>query len=138
MSQDIKLYTMEGKILDLLPFKKGVGKNGSFWTKQEFLLSPIDTPEKPVFIFSWKELPDISVGDDVVVYFKITSTSTNNQWFTNIIAVSIINKTNIQLKNAPNEVKRNSHSKHSKKDNGKQATKKENFSFEDIASDFDF
>ncbi len=85
---------ISGKIIFVLPFIEGEGRNGK-WRKQSYVLETADQyPRKVCFdLFNDRiEQFPLKVGDQVEVSFDIDSREYNGRWFTNIQAWKVVNK----------------------------------------------
>jgi len=84
---------VKGKIQQILKSESGVSRAGKEWKKQEFVIETEDQfPKKICFtLFNDKSslINDLSVDEEVEVYFNVESREYNGKWFHNINAWKI-------------------------------------------------
>ncbi|TAF66033.1 MAG: DUF3127 domain-containing protein [Cytophagales bacterium] len=78
---------ISGKLLLKLAEQSGEGKNGT-WRKQDFVIETQEQYPKKVCFSAWgdkvKTLQDISIGEEVKVYFNVESREYNGKWYTDL------------------------------------------------------
>ncbi len=83
-----------GRLIQKLTMQSGVGKSGSNWQKQEFVIETTDSqyPQK-ICASLWGDKTDMlnsfNIGDTVVVSFDISSREYNGKWYTDVRAWKI-------------------------------------------------
>jgi hypothetical protein len=84
---------LSGKLSQFLPEVSGTGKNGTPWTKREFVIETIDSFPKKICISAWgdktAELTGIGVGEMIKVSFDASSREYNGKWYTELRAWKI-------------------------------------------------
>ncbi|PKP27731.1 MAG: hypothetical protein CVU02_02790 [Bacteroidetes bacterium HGW-Bacteroidetes-19] len=81
---------ISGKLIQKLPLQSGVGKTGTSWQKQEFVIETIETYPKKICANLWGDKADIlqsiNIGDQVVMSFHVESREYNGKWYTDVKA----------------------------------------------------
>ncbi len=83
-----------GRLIQKLALQSGVGKSGSNWQKQEFVIETTDSqyPQK-ICASLWGDKVDMlnsfNIGVTVVVSFDISSREYNGKWYTDVRAWKI-------------------------------------------------
>lgn len=83
-----------GRLIQKLSLQQGVGKSGSNWQKQEFVIETLESqyPQK-ICASLWGDKTDMlnsfNIGDTVVVSFDISSREYNGKWYTDVRAWKI-------------------------------------------------
>jgi len=75
---------LKGKVIQLLPLQKGMGKKGE-WRKQEFIVEVPGQFPKKVCVSCWGDKIDqfrLAVDDMVTVSIDLESREYNGRWFT--------------------------------------------------------
>ncbi len=84
---------ISGKLIQKLPLQSGVGKTGTSWQKQEFVIETVEAYPKKVCANLWGDkveaLNAINIGDSVIVSFSIESREFNGKWYTDVKAWKI-------------------------------------------------
>jgi hypothetical protein len=84
---------ISGKLDQFLPEVSGTGKNGTAWTKRDFIIETIDNFPKKICIAAWgdktAELNGISIGEMIKVSFDVQSREYNGKWYTDLRAWKI-------------------------------------------------
>jgi hypothetical protein len=84
---------ISGRLSQFLPEVSGTGKNGTAWTKRDFIIETIDNFPKKVCIAAWgdraADLSSISEGDMIKVSFDVQSREYNGKWYTDLRAWKI-------------------------------------------------
>ena len=84
---------ISGKLILKLPIQSGVGKTGTSWQKQEFVIETEEQfPRKVCFtLFNDKTslLSGFNTGNEVEVSFNLESREFNGKWFTSVNAWKI-------------------------------------------------
>jgi len=81
---------ISGKLIQKLPLQSGVGKTGTSWQKQEFVIETIETYPKKICANLWGDkvdvLQSINIGDQVIMSFSVESREYNGKWYTDVKA----------------------------------------------------
>lgn len=81
---------ISGKLIQKLPLQTGVGKTGTSWQKQEFVIETIETYPKKICANLWGDkvdvLQSINIGDQVIMSFSVESREYNGKWYTDVKA----------------------------------------------------
>lgn len=84
---------ISGKLIQKLPIQSGVGKTGTSWQKQEFVIETVETYPKKICANLWGDktdaLQNINIGDQVIVSFNLESREFNGKWYTDVKAWKI-------------------------------------------------
>ncbi|HPE39786.1 MAG TPA: DUF3127 domain-containing protein [Bacteroidales bacterium] len=84
---------ISGKLILKLPIQSGVGKTGTSWQKQEFVIETVESYPKKVCANLWGDktdaLQNINIGDQVIVSFNLESREFNGKWYTDVKAWKI-------------------------------------------------
>jgi hypothetical protein len=83
-----------GKIIKILPFQTGAGKNGT-WKKQEFVIETTGQIARKVCFSLWGDKIDqfnLQEGEDAEISFDLESREYNNRWYTEAKAWKIVKK----------------------------------------------
>ena len=84
---------ISGKLIQKLPLQSGVGKTGTSWQKQEFVIETVEAYPKKICANLWGDKVDalnaINIGDSVIVSFSIESREFNGKWYTDVKAWKI-------------------------------------------------
>jgi hypothetical protein len=80
-----------GKVQQMLPQQSGIGKNGTSWSKREFVIETIEQYPRKVCISVWGEKSDSleqqhPVGSMVKASISIESREYNGKWYTDVRA----------------------------------------------------
>ena len=82
-----------GKLISKLELQSGIGKTGSSWQKQEFVIETIEQYPKKVCANLWGDKIDalsaLAIGDTVIVTFNLESREFNGKWYTDVRAWKI-------------------------------------------------
>lgn len=83
---------IRGKVVQVMPTKTGMGKNGP-WHSQEFVLETTDKYPKKVCMTLWGEENinkyDLVEGMTVTAHIELDSREYNGKWYTNVKAWKI-------------------------------------------------
>ena len=81
---------ISGKLIQKLPLQSGVGKTGTNWQKQEFVIETVETYPKKICANLWGDkvdvLQSINIGDQVIMSFHVESREYNGKWYTDVKA----------------------------------------------------
>lgn len=84
---------ISGKLSQFLPEVSGTGKNGTTWTKRDFVIETIDSFPKKVCLSAWgdktAELNGVGEGEMIKVSFDVSSREYNGKWYTDLRAWKI-------------------------------------------------
>jgi hypothetical protein len=84
---------ISGKLIQKLPLQTGVGKTGTSWQKQEFVIETIETYPKKICANLWGDkvdvLQSINIGDQVIMSFSVESREYNGKWYTSVKAYKV-------------------------------------------------
>ncbi len=84
---------ISGKLIQKLPLQSGVGKTGTSWQKQEFVIETIETYPKKICANLWGDKTDalnaLNIGDQVIMTFNLESREFNGKWYTDVKAWKI-------------------------------------------------
>lgn len=84
---------ISGKLILKLPIQSGVGKTGTSWQKQEFVIETVESYPKKICANLWGDktdaLQNINIGDQVIVSFNLESREFNGKWYTDVKAWKI-------------------------------------------------
>lgn len=86
---------ISGKIIAVLPLQSGVGKNGTEWKKQEYVIQTSDQyPKKMCFNLWGDRIQEFGIqeGQDLDVSFDIDCREWNGKWFNDIKAWKVIQR----------------------------------------------
>ena len=79
-----------GRLIQKLELQSGIGKTGSSWQKQEFVVETIEQYPKKICANLWGDKVDalaaVNIGDILVVSFAIESREFNGKWYTDVRA----------------------------------------------------
>ena len=82
-----------GRLVQKLEIQSGIGKTGSSWQKQDFVIETIEQYPKKVCANLWGDKLDIlstlEIGDTIIVSFNVESREYNGRWYTDIRAWKI-------------------------------------------------
>ena len=82
-----------GRLIQKLELQSGIGKTGSSWQKQEFVIETIEQYPKKVCANLWGDKVDVlstlEIGDTIIVSFNVESREFNGRWYTDIRAWKI-------------------------------------------------
>ena len=84
-----------GKIVEVLPMRSGVSKNGNEWKSQDFILEE-NGGDKLIFgVFGEDKLNsyNLHVGSEAAVTLKIEATSWNGKYFTKVSCLNCLSNT---------------------------------------------
>ena len=85
---------ISGKLIQKLPLQSGVGKTGTSWQKQEFVIETIETYPKKICANLWGEkteaLNALNIGDQVIMTFNLESREFNGKWYTKVKAWKVV------------------------------------------------
>lgn len=76
-----------GKIIQVLDLQSGVGRNGTEWKKQDYVLETNDQYPKKICFNIWGDKIDqiaLQVGEDVTVSISVESREYNGKWYTDV------------------------------------------------------
>jgi len=83
-----------GKIIQVLPIQKGVGRNGNPWKVQPYVLETLDQYPRKVHFEVFGEdrirMNPCAIDQLVTVSFDIESREFNGRWYTSIRAYRIV------------------------------------------------
>lgn len=88
-----------GKIIQVLDMQSGVGRNGTEWKKQDYVLETADQYPKKVCFNIWGDKIDqfaVQVGEDVTVSISVESREYNGRWYTDVRGL-FVNKVAAQM-----------------------------------------
>ena len=80
---------ISGKIIAVLPLAKGMGRNGSEWKKQDYVIETHEQYPKKMSFNLWGDKIDqfnIQAGEELTVSFDIDCHEYNGRWFNDIRA----------------------------------------------------
>jgi hypothetical protein len=84
---------LTGKLSQFLPEVSGTGKNGTTWTKRDFVIETTDNFPKKICLSAWgdktAELTGVGVGEMIKVSFDVQSREYNGKWYTDLRAWKI-------------------------------------------------
>ena len=83
---------VSGNLIEVLPELSGTSKNGTAWTKQEFVIETTDKfPKKICLSISGVQnnISQFSLGDSIKCHINIESREYNGRWFTDVKAWKI-------------------------------------------------
>jgi hypothetical protein len=84
---------ISGRLNQFLPEVSGTGKNGTAWTKRDFIIETVDNFPKKICISAWgdkaAELNGIGIGEMIKVSFDVQSREYNGKWYTDLRAWKI-------------------------------------------------
>jgi hypothetical protein len=84
---------ISGKLSQFLPEVSGTGKNGTTWTKRDFVIETIDSFPKKICLSAWGdkigELTGVGEGEMIKVSFDVQSREYNGKWYTDLRAWKI-------------------------------------------------
>jgi hypothetical protein len=84
---------ISGRLNQFLPEISGTGKNGTAWSKRDFIIETVDNFPKKICISAWgdktAELNGIGVGEMIKVSFDVQSREYNGKWYTDLRAWKI-------------------------------------------------
>ncbi|MFZ4705983.1 MAG: DUF3127 domain-containing protein [Bacteroidales bacterium] len=84
---------ISGRLNQYLPEVSGTGKNGTAWTKRDFVIETADNFPKKICISAWgdktAELNNIGIGEMIKVSFDVQSREYNGKWYTDLRAWKI-------------------------------------------------
>ena len=84
---------LSGKLSQFLPEVSGTGKNGTTWTKRDFIIETTDNFPKKICLSAWgdktAELTGVGVGEMIKVSFDVQSREYNGKWYTDLRAWKI-------------------------------------------------
>lgn len=93
-----------GKLIQKLDVQSGIGKTGTSWQKQEFVIETIEQYPRKICANLWGDkidiLSSINIGDTVVMSFNLESREFNGRWYTDVRAWKI-EKQGVQSPPAP-------------------------------------
>ncbi|MDR1182529.1 MAG: DUF3127 domain-containing protein [Bacteroidales bacterium] len=80
-----------GKVQQILPQQSGIGKNGTSWSKREFVIETMEQFPRKVCISVWGDKADsleqqYPVGTTVKAGINIESREYNGKWYTDVRA----------------------------------------------------
>jgi hypothetical protein len=82
-----------GRLNLFLPEVNGTGKNGTSWSKRDFIIETVDNFPKKICISAWgdktAELNGIGIGEMIKVSFDVQSREYNGKWYTDLRAWKI-------------------------------------------------
>ncbi|MDR1757373.1 MAG: DUF3127 domain-containing protein [Bacteroidales bacterium] len=83
-----------GKLIQKLEPQSGIGtSSGKSWQKQDFVIETLEDFPRKICMNVWGEkldmLANLSVGDTVVVSFRLESREFNGRWYTDVRAWKI-------------------------------------------------
>ena len=82
-----------GRLIQKLELQSGIGKTGTSWQKQEFVIETIEQYPKKVCANLWGDkidvLASLELGDTIIVSFNIESREFNGRWYTDVRAWKI-------------------------------------------------
>lgn len=87
--------SITGKIVEVLPPKSGVSKNGNEWMSQEYVLEE-ENKDRIVFnVFGAQKINEYNllVGTIAAVTLKIESTSWNGKYYTKLSCIGCVSNT---------------------------------------------
>ena len=87
--------SITGKIVEVLPPKSGVSKNGNEWMSQEYVLED-ENKDRIVFnVFGSQKINEYNllVGTTAAVTLKIESTSWNGKYYTKLSCIGCVSNT---------------------------------------------
>lgn len=84
-----------GKIVEVLPMRSGVSKNGNEWKSQEFILEETGGDKLIFGVFGEDKLNsyNLHVGSEAAVTLKIEATSWNGKYFTKVSCLNCMSNT---------------------------------------------
>lgn len=84
--------TISGKIMNVLPPRKGVSKTGNEWVSQDFVIESEDGDSICFNMFGADKIQQsgLKLGVKASVTCKIESKEWNNKWFTSVSCISCI------------------------------------------------
>ena len=84
---------LSGKLSQFLPEVSGTGKNGTTWTKRDFVIETADNFPKKICLSAWgdktTELTGLGIGEMIKVSFDVQSREFNGKWYTDLRAWKI-------------------------------------------------
>ena len=84
---------LQGTIIQVLPTQEGVGRSGTPWKLQPYVLETLDQYRRNVYfeVFGEERMKSYqaNVGDSVTISFDLESTEYNGRWFTKVRAWKI-------------------------------------------------
>ena len=86
---------ISGKIIQVLPQKEGMGKNGKAWHKAEYVLETPDTYPKRVLIGVLNDRINelgLAKGMKVTLAVDVESREFNGRWYTDVTAYKLVDK----------------------------------------------
>ena len=99
---------ISGKIISVLPLQSGIGKSGTEWKKQEYVLETQEQyPKKVCFVVWGDKIQEfgIDIGQDLDISINIDAREYQGKWFNEIRSWRVVQR-NIQeykAKDIPNE-----------------------------------
>jgi hypothetical protein len=84
-----------GKIVEVLPMRSGVSKNGNEWKSQDFILEETGGDKLIFGVFGEDKLNsyNLHVGSEAAVTLKIEATSWNGKYFTKVSCLNCMSNT---------------------------------------------
>ena len=79
-----------GKLIQKLAMQSGVGKTGTNWQKQEFVIETTEQFPKKICANLWGDKVDVlqsfNIGDTVIMSFNLESREYMGKWYTDVRA----------------------------------------------------
>lgn len=76
---------VEGRVIELIPEKKGQTKSGKDWKSAEFVIETKGQYPSKIYMQIWNDkVPCPKVGSDLKVYFNPESNKSGENWYTNL------------------------------------------------------
>lgn len=86
---------ISGTIIEALPVQSGMGRNGTEWNKQEYVIQTNDQYPKKCCFGVWNgniDLFGIHIGNDLDVSFNIDCREWNGKWFNDVRAYKVVQR----------------------------------------------
>lgn len=88
------VVNIQGKIIEALPLRSGVSKNGNEWVSQDFVIEDANGDKLIFNVFGKEKVESYGLSNGVVtaVTVKIESKKWNDKWFTQATCIECITK----------------------------------------------
>lgn len=88
------IVNIQGKIVETLPLRSGVSKNGNDWVSQDFVIEDANGDKLIFNVFGKEKIESYGLSNGIVtaVTVKIESKKWNDKWFTQATCTECITK----------------------------------------------
>ena len=92
---------ISGKIIEVLPLQSGIGKSGTEWKKQSYVIETQEQYPKKMCFGLWGAKIDelgIKEGHDLDVYFNLECRKWNNTYINDVSVYKVVQRNVLQYK----------------------------------------